>query len=687
MIRKISLIILSLMLVGVVAFVVVFSLLSNDKDNKNGDPITDSTQHTDDENGDSTTDGTQNTDDENGDPKDDDGASGPSDGDGQNIHICKFSFNKTVAPDCGNEGYDLYTCECGNEQRKNTKPATGKHNYKEEVHLPTCRSDWYSAEECTVCGDVKSDTIYTVEGTKVDHDYKWTETSQASCTEAGSKDGVCGWCGVTKTEVIPVIAHKFANYVSNNDATCTEDGTKKGNCTMCGTEGTVPDEGSKLGHICKNYVPNNDATCIKEGTLSGRCERCKAMVTIQGEKDLVSGHAYNNFTVTKGTCGQAGTISYKCIYCSKNITAATDVIPHSYDDSGECGLCERHMGWLYVTENAVDTDDFLQPYVYIDVSSVSGSSLTYSIEIAMETSNGFTPESVEGLYSYLITDVSTGFSGSSDLSGKMWNYEIGKYVSFNFRIKYSYSTKDDFVQFTVTGSGQYTDESSKVHTYQGDSELKIYIGGAKHTHSYGGWRTHTGSCIKESCFEKRCLLCSEKNVKNIGYEPHVYNGSICSVCNKEPLTGEGRYRVNLMNQDKTPASDFGIVYLEFKVNSITYIGSDDDLISHNYRISFEIYFVQYYIANNEVKELRTKAALKLSEPGWYGNYSFVLYNVDTNSNVAFGGIIDGTGTKNGDKFWLDFSHNSIYAGDYFYGDHDYEAECSVLLTYQETANN
>ncbi|MCD8344343.1 MAG: hypothetical protein LUC38_00030 [Oscillospiraceae bacterium] len=95
--------------------------------------------------------------------------------------------------------------------------------------------------------------------------------------------------------------HTITEYVSNNDATCTEDGTKTGVCSVCGEEETVTDEGTATGHSFTNYVSNNDATCTEDGTLTAECDNgCGKTDTITDE-GTATGHNYE-----KGVCANCG---------------------------------------------------------------------------------------------------------------------------------------------------------------------------------------------------------------------------------------------------------------------------------------------------------------------------------------------------------------------------------------------
>ena len=134
----------------------------------------------------------------------DSGTTGPT-------HACVFVFNGTVPADCGNKGYTLYTCSCGKSEKRNFKPATGEHQFTTVVHKATCKDNWYQVDECKVCGAVDSNTKIEVPRSTVPHSYSWQVTKEASCTEDGEKSGKCIWCGETTTEVIPALEHEFEN--------------------------------------------------------------------------------------------------------------------------------------------------------------------------------------------------------------------------------------------------------------------------------------------------------------------------------------------------------------------------------------------------------------------------------------------------------------------------------------------
>ena len=119
-----------------------------------------------------------------------------------------YQKTSTVAPTCGAQGYDVYTCthDSSHTEKRNYKPALG-HDWKdngEANHI--CDRDHVTAA----------------------HSYgEWTTVTEATCTTAGEKKHTCTECGHVETEEIPATGH---HWVDKGDGTHT--------CPDCGaTEG------------------------------------------------------------------------------------------------------------------------------------------------------------------------------------------------------------------------------------------------------------------------------------------------------------------------------------------------------------------------------------------------------------------------------------------------------------------
>ena len=107
------------------------------------------------------------------------------------------------------------------------------------------------------------------------HDYTWTVTKEATCTEDGLKTGVCVAGDDTVTEVIPATGHTFSEWTETTPATCTKDGVESRGC-VCGEIETRPIKAT--GHKWGEWET------VKKPTdyLSGKKER---VCSVCGEKE------------------------------------------------------------------------------------------------------------------------------------------------------------------------------------------------------------------------------------------------------------------------------------------------------------------------------------------------------------------------------------------------------------------
>ena len=102
------------------------------------------------------------------------------------------------------------------------------------------------------------------------HDYTWTTTKEATCTEDGLKTGVCSDpdCKDTVTEVIPATGHTFGEWTVTTPATCSKDGVESRSCACGETETrTIP----ATGHTFSEWKVTTQATCTKDGVESRGC--------------------------------------------------------------------------------------------------------------------------------------------------------------------------------------------------------------------------------------------------------------------------------------------------------------------------------------------------------------------------------------------------------------------------------
>ena len=155
-----------------------------------------------------------------------------------------------------------------------------------------------------VCGDVVEHV----------HDYTWTVTKEATCTEDGLKTGVCPADGDTVTEVIPATGHTFSEWTVTTPATCTEDGVESRSCACGETETrTIP----ATGHTFSEWTVTTEATCTKDGVESRGCV-CGAIET---RPIKAAGHQFGEWkTVKEPTDYLSGKKERVCSVCGEKET-------------------------------------------------------------------------------------------------------------------------------------------------------------------------------------------------------------------------------------------------------------------------------------------------------------------------------------------------------------------------------
>ena len=120
----------------------------------------------------------------------------------------EFAFVETVAPTCTEEGYDIYRCECGEEEYRNETNALGHSYALQNVVEATCTTEGYSGDwVCTRCGEASgTGNVIPAMG----HDWSdWTEETAATYLNAGTEYRTCTACGEIETEEIPALGSPF----------------------------------------------------------------------------------------------------------------------------------------------------------------------------------------------------------------------------------------------------------------------------------------------------------------------------------------------------------------------------------------------------------------------------------------------------------------------------------------------
>ena len=136
----------------------------------------------------------------------------------------------TVDPTCATDGYTEYKNSLTGKTKQEAIPATGKHTYEvTDSTDATCTEAGRITYTCSVCGDT-----YTEETDLAEHTYEVTETTDATCTEDGNTTYTCSVCGDTYKETIPATGHDDGEWTVTKSAGAFSTGTKELRCTVCG---------------------------------------------------------------------------------------------------------------------------------------------------------------------------------------------------------------------------------------------------------------------------------------------------------------------------------------------------------------------------------------------------------------------------------------------------------------------
>ena len=229
---------------------------------------------------------------------------------------------ETVEPTCTEQGYTVYTCECGHSYREGYVEPSG-HNYVEEVVKATCTEGGHTIFTCSACGD-------TYEGDYVEtagHSYgAWTVEAEATCVASGQEKRVCENCGNVETRAIEALGHDYGGWTTVLDASCEKDGQEQRLCGRCGNRETRAIVATGHDYEMTTKAP----TCTEEGTVTKTCKRC-------GDSEVETtdalGHAWSDWVITRSpTTESAGEQERTCSCCGEH---ELEEIPAVGDTGGD----------------------------------------------------------------------------------------------------------------------------------------------------------------------------------------------------------------------------------------------------------------------------------------------------------------------------------------------------------------
>lgn len=183
------------------------------------------------------------------------------------------------------------------------------------------------------CGEQSTGSAHT------EHEYVWSVETEAGCTEAGTRRGVCS-CGATVTEPIPAKGHHWDGGRVVSEAGCEAAGTEEFICTRCGEKNSEPI--AALGHFWGAEYVSKPAGCEEAGEMSSNCLRCEAVHTRPIE---APGHTFVRKRLIKmATCTDDGSFETVCGICGAKGEERVPALGHSWVKDAEetvPATCER----------------------------------------------------------------------------------------------------------------------------------------------------------------------------------------------------------------------------------------------------------------------------------------------------------------------------------------------------------
>lgn len=236
-------------------------------------------------------------------------------------HVHTYSSTVT-SPTCTADGFTTYTCSCGYSYNSNPTPALG-HTWGEWVvdKEPTTTETGSRSRKCTVCGETETEELDILPpATEHIHNYR-AEVHQPSCTEAGYTVYTCD-CGNSYTaDQVDPLGHTWGEWIVDVQPTQTEPGSRHRVCSVCRETETEsiapipPESSTHTHHFETTVVP---ATCTESGYTLHKCSECGDSFQTDATKPL--GHSW---------VADAGGSTHTCSVCNK-----CETIPQSGASSG-----------------------------------------------------------------------------------------------------------------------------------------------------------------------------------------------------------------------------------------------------------------------------------------------------------------------------------------------------------------
>lgn len=174
------------------------------------------------------------------------------------LHTDYGTTERTMPATCGEAGrVDTICSNCGEVVSTRELPPTGAHVWDNGTvtTAPTETTPGVRTRTCTVCGDIREETIPATGA----HDYRFTKNVAPTCTDGGYDLYTCSGCGTTeRRNLTDAAGHKWDGGTVTTAPTETTPGVRTFTCTVCGQTRTeaIPATGASTctgGPSCPSY--------------------------------------------------------------------------------------------------------------------------------------------------------------------------------------------------------------------------------------------------------------------------------------------------------------------------------------------------------------------------------------------------------------------------------------------------
>ena len=418
------------------------------------------------------------------------------------------------APSC-KDGKSFKTCECGSFEYK-TVPATGAHSLvKGETVAPDCNNGGYTVYTCSVCGT----TVNQDEVAALGHNYTWVTDTEATCGANGAKHEKCTRCDAVRSEgtVIPATGEHSYTSVVTKAATHTQTGIKTYTCSGCGDSYT--ETIAKLeGHTYNKVV--TDPTCTAKGYTT---YTCACGDTYTADEAAALGHNYKSEVTKAPTCTEKGVETYTCARCDDSYTKEIAATGHSYKKVVTDPTCTAKG---YTTYTCVCGDTYT-------ADEVAALGHNYKAEVTKAPT--CTEKGVETYTcarcddSYTKEIAATGHSIKT-VPAKAPTCTADGYKAYEYCEKCSYTT---YEKIDATGHSYTKTVTAPTCTAEGYTTYTCVCGDAYTAdkvaalgHSFGQWtQTKAPTCAVKGEKKRACSACGETETGEVATLSHTYEST------------------------------------------------------------------------------------------------------------------------------------------------------------------